>query len=50
MIQQNALISTKPVKLDGKEYKASKDDPRYVVESDKSDKKAVHKPDALSKK
>ena len=28
---------------------ASEDDPRYVVESEKSGKEAAHKPDALSK-
>lgn len=34
----------------GRKIKASKDDPQYVVESDKSGKKAAHKPDALDKK
>ncbi len=28
---------------------ASEDDPRYLVESEKSGKEAAHKPDALSK-
>lgn len=29
---------------------ASKEDPEYLVESDKSGKEAAHKPDALKKK
>jgi hypothetical protein len=33
----------------GTEVKASKDDPRYLVESDKTGKRAVHKPGALTK-
>ena len=28
---------------------ASEDDPRYLIESEKSGKEAAHKPDALSK-
>ena len=30
--------------------KASEDEPQYLVESDKSGRDAVHKPDALKKK
>ena len=33
----------------GQTVAASEDDPRYLVESEKSGKKAAHKPDALSK-
>lgn len=31
----------------GRHVKASKDDPQYLVRSDKSGKEAVHKPSAL---
>ena len=34
----------------GTKVRASEDDPRYVVESDKSGKVAAHKPDALEKR
>ncbi|MBY6414843.1 DUF2945 domain-containing protein [Rhodococcus sp. BP-252] len=34
----------------GRTVKASKDEPQYRVESDKSGKDAVHKPSALKKK
>lgn len=34
----------------GRTVKASKDDPQYRVESDKSGNDAVHKPSALKKK
>jgi DUF2945 family protein len=33
----------------GQKVTASEDDPRYLVESEKSGKEAAHKPDALSK-
>jgi Hypervirulence associated proteins TUDOR domain len=33
----------------GQKISASEDDPRYLVESEKSGKEAAHKPDALSK-
>ena len=33
----------------GQKVNASKDDPRYLVESEKSGKEAAHKPDVLSK-
>lgn len=34
----------------GRKVKADKDDPQYLVESDRSGRDAVHKPDALEKK
>jgi hypothetical protein len=34
----------------GTEVKGSEDDPRYLVESDKSGKEAAHKGDSLTKK
>ncbi|MBY4206901.1 DUF2945 domain-containing protein [Rhodococcus fascians] len=34
----------------GRKVNASKDDPQYRVESDKSGKDAVHKPESLDKK
>ena len=34
----------------GTKVRASEDDPRYVVESDKSGKVAAHKPDSLEKR
>jgi Hypervirulence associated proteins TUDOR domain len=34
----------------GTKVKGSKDDPRYVVESEKSGKQAAHKPDSLKRK
>ena len=34
----------------GRKVKASKDEPQYLVKSDKSGGEAVHKPDALKKK
>ncbi|HYZ70639.1 MAG TPA: DUF2945 domain-containing protein [Thermoleophilaceae bacterium] len=34
----------------GTKVKGSEDDPRYVVESEKSGKQAAHKPEALDKK
>jgi hypothetical protein len=33
----------------GQKINASEDDPRYLVESEKSGKEAAHKTDALSK-
>jgi hypothetical protein len=40
---------TSEIEVGGQKVKASEDDPRYLVESEKSGKEAVHKPDALSK-
>jgi hypothetical protein len=34
----------------GTTVKGSKDDPRYLVESEKSGKQAAHKPESLQKK
>ena len=34
----------------GTKVNGSKDDPRFVVESEKSGKQAAHKPDALKKR
>jgi len=34
----------------GRTVRASKDDPQYLVKSDKTGREAVHKPDALRKK
>ena len=42
------VTSTTTVK--GYTAKATKDDPQFVVESDKSGQQAVHHPDALTKK
>ena len=35
--------------IKGHKVAASKDDPQYIVKSDKSGKEAAHKPDALKK-
>jgi hypothetical protein len=43
-------VITTHTKLDGHEIAASKDEPHYEVESDKSGKRAVHKGDSLKKK
>jgi hypothetical protein len=40
---------TSDTEVGGQKFKASKDDPRYLVESEKSGKEAAHKPDALSR-
>lgn len=40
---------TSETEIGGHTAKASEDDPQFVVKSDKSGKKAVHKPDALDK-
>ncbi len=41
---------TSPTKIKGHEVAASKDNPEYIVKSDKSGKEAAHKPGALKKK
>lgn len=41
---------TSPRKIKGHEVKASRDNPEYLVKSDKSGEKAAHKPGALKKK
>jgi hypothetical protein len=42
-------IRTSDFSIEGTDLTASKDDPRIVVESDKTGKRAAHKPDALKK-
>ena len=39
---------TSNTEVGGQKIKASENDPRYLVESEKSGKEAAHKPDALS--
>ncbi|HEX8647735.1 MAG TPA: DUF2945 domain-containing protein [Thermoleophilaceae bacterium] len=41
---------TSPTKVGGHEAKASRDDPQYLVESDRTGAEAAHKPDALKKR
>ena len=38
---------TSDTKAGGRQVRASKDEPQYLVESEKSGGEAVHKPDAL---
>lgn len=40
---------TSTTQVGGQKIKASQDDPRYLVVSEKSGKEAAHKPDSLSK-
>lgn len=40
---------TSRTEVGGQTVAASEDDPRYLVESEKSGKKAAHKPNALEK-
>ena len=40
---------TSPTKIKEHEVKASKDDPQYIVKSDKTGAKAAHKPGSLKK-
>ena len=40
---------TEPTDVGGQRVAASEDDPRYLVESDKSGKQAAHKPESLTK-
>lgn len=40
---------TKPTDIKGHHVAASKDNPEYLVESEKSGKEAAHQPDALKK-
>jgi hypothetical protein len=40
---------TSDTEVGGQRITASEDDPRYLVESEKSGKEAAHKPDALNK-
>lgn len=41
---------TAPTDIKGHHVAASKENPEYLVESDKSGKEAAHKPEALKKK
>ena len=41
---------TSPTKIKGHEVKASKDNPEYLVESDRTGAEAAHKPGALKKR
>lgn len=41
---------TEDTELAGRQVRASKDEPQYLVRSEKSGGEAVHKPDALTKK
>ncbi|EJC79706.1 Protein of unknown function (DUF2945) [Rhizobium leguminosarum bv. trifolii WSM2297] len=41
---------TSPTKIKGQKVKASVAEPQYIVESDKSGKRAAHKPDELRKR
>lgn len=40
---------TEPTDFKGHHFDASKENPEYLVESDKSGKEAIHKADALKK-
>ena len=41
---------TSSTQIKGHNVKASKENPQYIVESDKSGKRAAHKPDELRRK
>jgi hypothetical protein len=41
---------TEDTEAAGRTVRASKDEPQYLVKSDKTGREAVHKPDALDKK
>jgi hypothetical protein len=41
---------TSKTQIEGHEAKASEDDPQYLVRSDKTGKRAAHKPSALKKR
>jgi Hypervirulence associated proteins TUDOR domain len=45
-VKKKLTLSTE---VGGQRISASEDDPRYLVESEKSGKEAAHKPDALRK-
>ena len=42
-------VRTKDFTFDGQDFKASDDDPRYIVESDKTGARAAHTGNALTK-
>jgi hypothetical protein len=41
---------TEPMEIKGHHVSASKDNPEYLVKSDKTDKEAAHKPESLKAK
>lgn len=41
---------TEPIEIEEHHAKASRDEPQFLVQSEKSGKKAAHKPEALHKK
>ena len=41
---------TAPIEIKGHHVGASKDDPQYLVKSDRTGAEAAHKPDSLKKK
>jgi hypothetical protein len=41
---------TEPMEIKGHHVSASKDDPQYLVKSDKTGKEAAHKPESLKTK
>ena len=44
------VLARRDLPAAGRTVRASKDDPQYLVKSDKSGGEAVHKPSALDKK
>ena len=42
-------VLTSSTEVGGQKINASEDDPRYLIESEKSGNEAAHKPDSLSK-
>jgi heme-binding NEAT domain protein len=40
---------TTPTKIKGHDVKASRSNPEYIVESEKTGKRAAHRPDSLTK-
>ena len=40
---------TSPTNVGGQKINASEDDPRYLIQSEKSGNEAAHKPDSLSR-
>ena len=40
---------TEPTDFKGHHFEASKENPEYLVESDKTGKEAIHKPESLKK-
>ncbi len=47
--RQGVKKQTSPTQIKGRKVAASKDNPEYIVKSDKSGKIAAHKPDELKK-